>query len=97
MVIWTPQAQADLKDAHDYIKKDNPQNAKNIVQEMRLKADRLSDLPRMGKVIPELGHDDLHEIQEYPWRILYHIRRDQIHVFALVHKRQLLDINRLVF
>ena len=98
MVIWTPQAQADLKDVYDYIKKDNPQKAKEIVQEMREKADRLIDLPRMGKVTPEIEHDDFREIQEHPWRILYHIRRAQkIHVYAVVHKRRVINISDLVF
>lgn len=96
MVIWTPQAQADLKAVHDYLKQDRPQTAKDIVQAMRQKADRLADLPYMGKVIPELGQVEFREIQEHPWRIFYHLRHGKVHVFAVVHKRQLFDPEQLV-
>lgn len=98
MVIWIPQARADLKAIHDYIAKDSSINAKQVVQEMRVKADALVDFPRMGKVVPEVEHDDLREIGVHSWRVIYHLRRQQVYVIAVVHKRRVLnqnDISRL--
>jgi addiction module RelE/StbE family toxin len=95
-VIWTSQARADRKVVHDYIAKDSKPNAKEVVQDMRTKADALADLPRMGKVVPEVEHDDLREIGVHSWRIIYHLRRDNIYVIAVVHKRRLLDPDDLL-
>lgn len=90
MVIWTPQARADLKAIHDYILPNSPRYTRQIIHDITNKADGLAELPRMGKVVPEVAHDDLREIGVHAWRILYHLRQDSIHVLAIVHKRRLL-------
>lgn len=91
MVIWTPQARADLKAIHDYITLHSPRNAKQVIRDIISKTADLAELPRMGKVIPEVAHDNLREIGVHTWRILYHLRQDSIHVLTIVHKRRLLN------
>lgn len=91
MVIWTPQAHTDLKAIHDYITKNSDQNAKKVVRTLRRKADTLSELPRLGGVVPEIEQDDVREIAVLSWRLIYHIRREHIYVLAIVHKRRQLD------
>lgn len=88
MVIWTPRARADLKAIHDYIAKDAPFNAKTVVREVLRKADTLTDLPQLGRVVPELNDEQLREIPAYSWRILYHLRHNHIYIVTLVHKRR---------
>lgn len=65
MLIWTARARADLKAIHDYIAKDSPQNAKNVVREMLRKAEGLAELPHLGRVVPELNDPQLREIPAY--------------------------------
>ncbi len=54
MVRWTPLARADLKAIHDYIAKDAPLNAKQVVRDIKRKADVLAEFPFLGRVVPEL-------------------------------------------
>ncbi len=47
VAVWTPQAIAELKKAYKYIAQDSPQNAKKVVDEIVLFADKLPDQPEM--------------------------------------------------
>ncbi|MEM8560946.1 MAG: type II toxin-antitoxin system RelE/ParE family toxin [Pseudomonadota bacterium] len=49
---------------------------------------QLSNVPRIGKVVPELDDEDIRELHLYYYRILYEIMTDHIHVRAVVHERQ---------
>ena len=43
-----------------------------------------------GRKVPEYEADDIREIIEKPYRIIYRIKSEQIDVLAVVHRRQLL-------
>jgi hypothetical protein len=47
VTVWTPQAIAELKKAYKYISQDSPQNAKMVIDEVILLADKLPDQPEM--------------------------------------------------
>lgn len=94
MVIWAARARADLKAIHDSIAKDAPLNAKTVARELRLKADTLTDLPQLGRGVPELNDAQLREIPCYSWHPLSpaprpHLRRH------LVHKRRQLGAEEI--
>jgi len=95
MVIWTPRARGDLKAIHDHIAKDSPLNAKKIAREMVQKPNILPEFPQMGRKVPEINDDNLREINLHPWRIIYHLRQDQIFIVTIVHKRRLLEADEL--
>ena len=42
----------------------------------------------MGKVVPELGNEDIRELSLYSYRILYEIKAPDIVVLAVIHKRR---------
>ncbi len=88
MLIWTPRARADLKTIHDYIAKDSRQNAKRVAHEIRRKADTLAEPPRPGRTVPEINDPSLREISAYSWRIIYHLRNDNVFIVTLIHKRR---------
>lgn len=97
MVIWTPSTCAELKAIHDYIAMDAPINAKSVARDFVRKADTLAGLPYLGKAIPEVNEDSLREISPHSWRILYHLRQDNVLMLAVVHKRRQLsadDVNQ---
>lgn len=74
MVIWSDPAKVDLRSIHDFIAHDSAHYAKQVTQDMVAKTDALNELPRIGKVIPELGDDNLRELSLYSYRILYEIK-----------------------
>ena len=88
MVTWTARARADLKAIHNYIAKDSPQEAKRVVCEMLSRASALAETPHVGRVVPELNDPQVREISAYSWRILYHVRDQQLFVLTVIHKRR---------
>ena len=88
MVTWSDHAKADLRHIHDFIANDSRHYAKTVTQAIVDKTLRLSELPRIGKVVPEINDEDIRELHLYSYRILYEVKVDQIHVLAVVHTRQ---------
>jgi len=89
VVRWSDQARADLKAIHDYIARDSTHYAKKVSRELVDKADALAELPRLGRVVPELGDDNVREIPAYSYRIVYEVKPgDEIAVLAVIHKRR---------
>ena len=88
MVTWSDQAKADLRHIHDFIAADSRHYAKTVTQAIVDKTLVLSELPRYGKVVPELSDENIREIHLYSYRIMYEIKADRIHVLAVVHARR---------
>lgn len=88
MVIWSDPAKADLRSIHDFIAHDSTHYAKKVTQDIVAKTDVLDELPRMGKMVPELGNEDIRELSLYSYRILYEIKAPDVIVLAVIHKRR---------
>ena len=88
MVIWSDPARADLRSIHDFIAHDSKHYARKVAQDIAAKTDILDELPRMGKVVPELDNEAIRELSLYSYRILYEIREPDVVVLAVIHKRR---------
>lgn len=88
MVIWSEPAKADLRALHDFIAHDSRHYAKKVTQDIAAKTDILNELPHIGRVVPELGNEDIRELSLYSYRILYAIKGQNIFVLAVIHKRR---------
>jgi len=88
MVIWSDPAKADLRAIHNFITHDSTHYAKKVTQDIAAKTDVLDELPRIGKIVPELGNDAIRELALYSYRILYEIRETNVVVLAVIHKRR---------
>jgi toxin ParE1/3/4 len=62
--------------------------ARKVVQDIVAKADNLDELPRRGRVFPELGNEAIRELSLYSYRILYEIRAQNVFVLTVIHKRR---------
>lgn len=88
MVIWSQQAVADLRSIHDFITRDSRYYAKKVVHDIREKIEELNDLPKLGRIVPELNEEDVRELFLYSYRIIYEIKDEVIFVLAVVHQRR---------
>ena len=84
-LIWTEPAWLDLEQSADYIARDSPAYAGAFVQRIRSAAESLRDLPRLGRVVPELGHEITRELLVDNYRLIYEIRADTLYILRLVH------------
>lgn len=88
MVKWTDHAKAQLRYIHDYIAQDSALYAKRVAEALVSKTIGLDELPRLGRMVPELNEETVRELPLYSYRILYEIKPTHIDVLAVIHKRR---------
>jgi plasmid stabilization system protein ParE len=96
-VHWTDRAKARLRLIHDYIAEDSPKTALQVIDRITARSQQLKQLSRSGRQVPEYEHQDVRELLEKPYRIIYIIKPHQIDVLTVMHYRQILprDIEQL--
>jgi len=84
-VHWTDTAQDHLRAIHAYIAKDSPEYAKRMVDRLTRRSAQIADFPLSGRTVPEYQMEQIREVIEGPYRIIYYIKPDQIDVLAVIH------------
>ena len=77
-LIWTDQAINDLGDIGDYIAETSEKYAKITVQKLHERTDILKSYPRSGRIVPEKGEENVRELIEGSYRIIYEIKSNDI-------------------
>ncbi len=88
MVIWSIPAKNDLKKIHDYIAPDSKYYAIKVSQEFIGKSEKLTEFPKIGKVVPELGDPNIRELIIYSYRLVYEISLNRIEILTIIHGKQ---------
>lgn len=91
-IVFSSQAQTDLARFVKFIAEDKPQAARRWAEAVRKSLLKLSDFPRIGRVVPEFGDDTIREIIKGQYRIVYKIDEgnDTIVIVTIHHSRRLL-------
>ena len=92
---WTNRARQDLVDIGRYIGEDNPQAARRWVARLRKRAQQASDSPQSARVVPELMRDDVREVIERTYRLVYRIQTDTVDVLTVFEGHRQLRASEL--
>jgi addiction module RelE/StbE family toxin len=84
-VHWTDTAQDHLDAIYAYIAQDSPEYALRMVDRLTRRSQQIAEAPFSGRRVPEYDLDQIREVIERPYRIIYHITPDQIDVIAVLH------------
>lgn len=84
-IEWTQTAISDLAAIYDYIGADSRRYALSVVDRLTKRTTQLSDFPLSGQIVPEYQRQDIREVIEYSYRILYHVGPSVISIIALIH------------
>lgn len=97
-VYWTDSARYRLKQIREYLSQEAPTVAQPTIEKLIKRSQFISELPNAGRMVPEYQQDDLREILERPYRIIYRILGDRVDVITVMHYRQLLpgDLDELL-
>jgi len=87
---WTDCSKRDLLAIGEYIARDNRTAARAWVERLRDRARKAAQAPLTGRVVPELGRDDVREVFLRTYRIVYRVREDEIHVLTVFEGHRLL-------
>ncbi|HCE1991803.1 type II toxin-antitoxin system RelE/ParE family toxin [Vibrio parahaemolyticus] len=93
-VIWTEPALSDLNDIAEYIALENIVAAKQLVQTIFSKVERLQTFPESGRILPELEHISYREVVVNPCRVFY--KQDGDKVFILFVMRAERDLRKFL-
>ncbi len=85
-LIWTDQAITDLGDIGDYIAENSEKYAKLTVKKLFERPEILKTYPQAGRIVPEKNEENLRELIEGNYRIIYEIvSADQIDILTVYH------------
>jgi addiction module RelE/StbE family toxin len=84
-VHWTDTAQRHLDSIYNYIAQNSTEYAKRMVDRLTRRSQQISSHPLSGRIVPEYEMDQIREVIEGPYRIIYYIKTDQIDILAVIH------------
>ncbi len=91
-VIWTEPALNDLNELAEYIALSNVVAAKELVQRVFDKVDRLEHHPKSGRVPPELKSLNYREVIVSPCRVFYKVEKQKIYILFVMRQERDLKI-----
>lgn len=93
-IIWTEPTLSDLNDIAEYIALENVVAAKQLVQTVFTKVERLADSPESGRVPPELEHLNYREVVINPCRVFYKYDDEKVRILFVMRAER--DLRRLM-
>ncbi|WOH36415.1 type II toxin-antitoxin system RelE/ParE family toxin [Thalassotalea fonticola] len=87
-VIWTAPALNDLDEVAEYIALSNLLAAKNLVQKVFDKVNRLETHPESGRIPLELQNFNYREIVVNPCRVFYKVDKDKVYILHVMRQER---------
>jgi plasmid stabilization system protein ParE len=93
-VTWSREAGENLVDIEEFIARDSVERAIRFVDALIDHAEAiLSDNPRSGRTVPEIGNSDIRELIYRGYRIVYRLNCDRIEILTVFEGHRLLRLN----
>jgi plasmid stabilization system protein ParE len=90
-LIWSEEALDDIDRIAEYIGRDSPYHAQQVVEHLFDLAGELPEHPELGRIVPELADPKVRERFLYSYRLIYEMSDGEIHILAVIHGRRLLE------
>ncbi len=89
-IFWSPLAVERLENIFEYISKDDSIAAQKMIERIFKKVESLSKFPERGRKVPEANREEIREVFESEYRIIYRIEPKRIFVLSIRNFKQLL-------
>jgi len=89
-VSWTDQALEDLEAICLFIARDAPRYAEIFADRAFVATEHLGQFPLSGRIVQEIGREDIREIILGNYRIIYRVLPDEVEVLTVHHGARLL-------
>ncbi len=90
-VTWSPEAVEDLESIAEYIERDSSFYAQSVVSQILATARKIKEFLFIGRVLPEIGDENIRERFIYSYRLVYEIQQQRILIVAVMHGKRLLE------
>ena len=89
-VHWTENAIDHLANIYEYIAFNSPTYARRMIDRITRRTEQIAEHNLSGRKVPEYDAEDIRELIEKPYRIIYRIKPEQIDVIAVIHGARLM-------
>jgi toxin ParE1/3/4 len=89
-IVWSPLAVERLENVFEYIAQDNSIAAQTMVERVFKKVESLETNPERGRKVPEVKREDIREVFESGFRIIYKVEQKRIVILSIRNFKQLL-------
>ncbi len=89
-VLWTENAIDHLANIYEYIAFNSPTYARHMIDRITRRTEQIAEHNLSGRKVPEYDAEDIRELIEKPYRIIYRIKPDQIDIIAVIHGARLM-------
>jgi toxin ParE1/3/4 len=88
---WSPEAIEDIESIADYIGRDSTWYARAVATKIVETAESIPDHPHLGRVVPEVGRQEIRERIVFSYRLIYRVETHRIVILAVIHGSRLLE------
>jgi plasmid stabilization system protein ParE len=88
-IRWTDQAIADLEAIREYVARDSAHYAALLVERLFASMEYVEHFPEIGRIVPEYQRQELREIIQGSYRVVYHLVPDGAEVLTVFHGARL--------
>ena len=89
-IFWSPLAVERLESIFEYISKDDKVGAHKIIERIFKKVESLSKFPERGRKVPEANREEIREVFESNYRIIYRLDAKKLFILTIRNFKQLL-------
>jgi toxin ParE1/3/4 len=87
-IIWTEPALDNLNDIAEYIAVSNPYAARQLVESVFSKVQRLEQFPDSGRIPEEISTLNYREVVVNPCRVFYKVDNDSVYILHLLRQER---------
>ncbi|UZE97297.1 type II toxin-antitoxin system RelE/ParE family toxin [Alkalimarinus alittae] len=87
-ITWTEPALENLNDIAEYIAVSNPYAAKQLVENVFSKVQRLEQFPDSGRVPEEISTLNYREVVVNPCRVFYKVDNDSVYILHVMRQER---------
>jgi len=95
-IIWSRESLQQLIEIENYISRDNPERAVQFINRLIDRVEKIKDFPYKGRVVPEFSLNEIQEVFEKNYRIVYRISEKQIEILTVFEGHKLLKSSELL-
>ncbi len=90
-VAWSPEALDDVEAIAEYIERNSAFYAQAVATAILEMARSIGRFPWMGRVVPEMGSQNIRERFVYSYRVIYELQEGRILIVAVIHGKRLIE------
>ena len=84
-VFWTDAALNQLEAIRDYLWQTSPDYARRVIERLVNRSEQIATFPRSGRTVPEYEIDEVRQVIESSYRLIYLIQEEQVEILAVIH------------